>query len=701
MQISITAVSVALALAIGAPCAFAQSAEDTPDQYLWLEEIEGSKSLDWVRAQNKTTLAELQNDRHYAPFLKKAEALYNDKNRIPYGSLRNGYVYNFWQDGKNVRGLWRRATLPEYKKNKPAWEILLDFDKLSKKEKENWVFKGSSCLPPENRFCLLSLSRGGKDASVIREFDVEKKEFVKNGFRLEESKSGLSWLDRDTVLFADATTPDSVTKSGYARLVRKWRRGTDPKAAPVLFERDKDTMAVSGFCGIRPEGAYSGVSNAPSFFEEENWLFSGGELKKIPLPADARFYGVFKNLILASLRSDWLIGGRTFKQGSLVSFDRQAVDTGDPAGKIQTILEPGDRMTLSGITTTKDTVLVSILDNVKSRVLKFHRENGQWAGETVPVADNGTAGVTAADDFANGFMFDYANFLTPPSLYYTDGANAPQLIKQLPPKFSAKGLKVTQKEAVSKDGTKIPYFLVGPENMKYDGANPTLLYGYGGFEISMEPHYSPVLGNLWLEQGGVYALANIRGGGEFGPKWHKAALLENRQKAFDDFIAIAEDLVKTKVTSPGHLGAQGGSNGGLLMGAMFTQRPDLFKVVLCEVPLLDMLRYTKLLAGDSWKAEYGDPDEPAMRAVISRYSPYQNIRKGVAYPDIFFVTSTKDDRVHPGHARKSAAKLIALGNKVYYYENIDGGHSASANNIERAKRAALEYTLLLKEIKGR
>ncbi|OGR45051.1 MAG: hypothetical protein A2X35_06500 [Elusimicrobia bacterium GWA2_61_42] len=669
------------------------------DPYLWLEQVSSSDSLKWVLARNKETTEELQADPRYAELRKQALEIMDAKDRIPYVALRNGHVYNFWQDAEHVKGLWRRAPLAEYFKTQPAWETLLDFDKLSKDEGESWVFKGSSCLYPEGRRCFITLSRGGKDASVMREFDTDKKVFVKDGFRLEESKSSLAWQDENTVLFSDALTPGAATAAGYPGLVRKWSRGTPPEKAPVIFKAEKTDMSASGWCGIRPEGSTCLVTRQLSFYESEKFLLTAGGLRKIPVPADADIAQVFKGRLLVSLRSDWQLPGLTFRQNSIVTIKTESAGTPVERVRPELFFEPSDRMTTQGIASAKDFLLLALLDNVKGRILKMTPEGAGWKTEEVAVPANGSADVDAANDFSNDFFFTYQNFLTPTSLYYADGQTGPKVVKRLPAKFSAEGLETAQREAVSRDGTRIPYFLVYPKGMKTDGSNPTLLYGYGGFESSMTPFYAALQGRLWLERGGVYVLANIRGGGEFGPAWHQAALQKKRQNAFDDFIAVAEDLVKTGVTSPRRLGIQGGSNGGLLMGAMFTQRPDLFGAVLCEVPLLDMLRYTKLPPGSTWIAEYGDPDSPEMGPVIAKYSPYQNIRPGVKYPSILFLTSTKDDRVHPGHARKAAARLMEFGNKVYYYENTEGGHSAAADNLERATRAALEYTLLLKKLK--
>jgi len=667
------------------------------DPYLWLEETYGDKALNWVMARNEETLTELEADPRYKVFYDKALEANNDKGRIAYVGIQGDQAYNFWRDAEHLKGLWRRAPLAEYLKKEPSWEILLDLDKLSKKEKENWVFRSAVCLPPENRLCIVKLSRGGKDAAVRREFDTRKKAFVKNGFELPEYSGGISWLDENTMLLADAAGPETDTESRYPRIVRKWARGTDPWSAPILLEGEKKDVELGGSCYFWPAGKACLLYRATSTYEGEQFLLSGDSLKKMPLPADAETRGVFGGKLLLTLHSDWKLPGHTFRQNSLVAVAFEKAGLPEEQADPELVFEPGPRMTVSYVNTSKSAVLLSILDNVNGRLLKLKPENGAWKSEELPVPPAGTAYILSSDNFRDNFMFSYKSFLAPEALFYSESPD--RAVKRMPAQFDASGLETAQREAVSKDGTKIPYFLVYPKGMKYDGTNPTLLTGYGGFNISQAPYYSPSIGRLWLEQGGVHVVANIRGGGEFGPAWHKAGMLEKRQNAFDDFIAVAEDLVRTGVTSPAHLGIKGGSNGGLLMGVMFTQRPDLFKAVLCEVPLLDMLRYPKLTHGPQWAGEYGDPDSPEFGPVLAKYSPYQNIRAGVKYPDIFFLTSTMDDRVYPGHARKTAAKLMSFGNKVYYYENIDGGHNSETNKRESARTAALEYVLLSRKLK--
>ncbi len=684
------------------PLIFTQNtATADDDPYLWLEEISGDKALDWARGKNKISLDELQSDKRYKQFFKKAQDLLNDKERIPYGGLTNNYVYNFWQDEKHVKGIWRKTGLEEYTGKAPKWDILLDLDELSAKENESWVWKGANCLSPEEKYCLVMLSKGGKDASVIREFDAESKKFAEGGFYIEESKSHAVWFDENTLLVGYAVGKESQTESGYARIIKKWKRGTDIAGAETIYSAEKTDMAVSPICSVRPEGKYTAIERRINFFEAEYRLVTDeGKLIKIPIPADAQLRDFFKGRILATIRKDWNTGRTIYPQGSLIAFNLTGIQSRDIEENVKLLFEPDDKTTIDGVATVKDFAAVSLLENIKGRILRleYNETADLWQKRSIAVPDNGAVDLISGDSFGDKFMFLYQDFLTPPSLYLADSKDAPRVIKTLPKKFDSKGYSTAQKWAVSKDGTKIPYFIIYPSGMGHDAKNPTLLYGYGGFEMSNSPFYSAMVGNLWLKQGGVFVVANIRGGGEFGPKWHQAALKQNRQKAFDDFIAVAENLISEKITSPAYLAIRGGSNGGLLVGAAFTQRPDLFKAVLCEVPLFDMLRYTKLLAGPSWRAEYGDPDSPEMRPAIAAYSPYQNIKKGTNYPTVFFLTSSKDDRVHPGHARKAAAKLMDMGQKIYYYENIEGGHGAGADNSEKAKFIALEYIFALRQL---
>ena len=677
------------------PLAGPAGAQDD-DPNLWLEEVDGKKALEWVKERCARDQAELEAVPEFAPLHKRLLEIYNDRARIPAVSFEGAWLYNYWQDAQHVRGIWRRTFLDEYLKEDTAWDVVLDLDALAAAEGENWVWKGADFLPPEGRYCLLSLSRGGGDAVVVREYDTVAKRFVEDGFNVPEAKTRISWKDHDTVWIGTDFGPGSLTDSGYPRLVKLWKRGTPLASAATVMEGEKTDVAVSAFTITRPEGSYDVVQRTPEFFRGMSWLLLDGRLVKIDLPDDAEMQGIFKEQMLVSLRSDWTVGGKTYPQDALLAIDLDAFLGG--SREFTTLFTPGERVSLGGVGTTRNHVLMSTLDNVKSRLYRLTPGQGGWKTEEIPLPGLGSGGAGATTDFDDTFFIFYNDFLTPASQYLVRDGQAPQLVKTMPKHFDADGMKVEQWEATSKDGTKIPYFIIMPKGYQASGANPTLLYAYGGFEVSQRPGYSGTTGEAWVTRGGVYVLANIRGGGEFGPKWHQAALKENRQRCFDDFIAVAEDLIARKVTSPEHLGIMGGSNGGLLVGATFTQRPELFNAVVCQVPLLDMKRYNKLLAGASWMAEYGNPDT-ADWEFIRGWSPYHNLDKSRTYPKVFFNTSTRDDRVHPGHARKMVKRMTDLGKPVYYYENTEGGHGAAANQNQRAYMWALTYAYLWKMLR--
>ncbi len=661
------------------------------DPYLWLEEVEGEDALAWVTERSGQDTAELEAVPEFAPIHARLEEIFNSRERIPYASFKGDWLYNFWQDAEHVRGLWRRTTLDEYVKDEPAWETVLDLDALAASEDENWVWKGASFLQPEARLCLVSLSRGGGDAVVVREFDTVTKAFVDGGFSLPEAKSRVGWKDPDTVWVGTDFGEGTLTTSGYPRLVKEWRRGTPLADARTVFEGDADDVSVGAYTVVRPEGRYHIVYRTPEFFRGDYYLQRDGELVKLDIPIDADPQEFFHGQLLISLRSDWTVGGRTYPQDALLAVDLEAFLGGDRGFEV--LFTPGERVSLGGVGATRDLLLLATLDNVRGRVQALTLKDGAWSRQDVPLPGLGTVGVAATSDDDDTWFFTYTDFLTPSSLYLVRPGAAPEQVKTTPAYFDATGMKVEQHEAVSADGARVPYFAVYPKGYAANGANPTMLYGYGGFEVSQLPRYSAATGAGWVEGGGVYVLANIRGGGEFGPRWHQAALRENRQKSFDDFIAVAEDLIARKVTSPRHLGIVGGSNGGLLVGACFTQRPELFNAVVCQVPLLDMKRYNKLLAGASWMGEYGDPDTDDWE-FMKAWSPYQNLDPAKDYPKVFFYTSTRDDRVHPGHARKMVRRMSDMGKPVYYYENTEGGHGVAANLKQRAYMWGLTYAYL-------
>ncbi len=650
-----------------------------------------------MKAENTRSLAVLQADPRYAPAEAQAMAILNSKDRLPLGSIRDGYVYNFWQDETHVRGIWRRAPLATYRAGAPAWDILLDIDALAAKESANWVFAGAQCLEHDDRHCLILLSNGGKDAKSAREYDATKKAFVPGGFVLPEAKFDVAWKDADTLLIATDWGPGTLTESGYPFVIKETRRGeTLASAREILRGKATDVTAAPSVIDSEDGARLPLGIVADTFFTSTIYRLDGTAPEKITLPPHVTVRGLHKDQLLFTIEEDWTVGGKTYSNGSLLSMNLD--QTALPAPQIHLLYGPGPRESIEDVAVTKDAVLVASTRNVLGRLLRFAFDGRAWL-ETEIKLPGGTLSLASASPTSSTAFAVAEDPLTPQTLYDIDAqTGATKAIKALPALFDATGLKLQQFEATSTDGVKIPYFVVGKPEVLAKGEAPTLLYGYGGFQVSMNPTYSPVLGKLWLEAGGVYVLANIRGGGEFGPAWHQAGLKTKRQIVYDDFIAIAQDLIARKITSPRRLGIEGGSNGGLLMGVMLTQRPELFHAAVVQVPLLDMLRYDQLLAGASWVDEYGSPSVPEERKWLEKMSPYQNLKKRDDLPEPFFVTSTKDDRVHPGHARKYAAKMEKLGLPFLYYENTDGGHAASANLKERAKRQALEFTYLKRKL---
>jgi len=673
------------------------NAQEVDDPYLWLEEIDGTKALDWVKAQNNATLAILEKFPAFQEINKRNFEIYNSKDRIASPSIYGDYIYNFWQDEKNERGVWRRTTLNEYLKESPNWEVILDIDMLSKAENEKWVFHGASFLPPNFNHCIVSISRGGGDADIKREIDLTTKQFVKDGFYLPEAKSETSWKDENTLYVMTKYGEGSLTESGYPRIAKIWKRGTPLSEAKTIFEGEIKDVSVSAYTIYTPERNYDFVHRGITFYTAYVYAIENGKLIKLDIQDDAQFDGIFKNQILLELKTDWNVSGKIYPQGALISIDYDKFIKGDRNFDI--IWKPGERSSIVSVSNTKNYLLVNQLNNVRSELYKYSWRDGKWSNNKVETPDYGTIYISSTDELSDQYFFTYTSFLVPTSLYFVLDDNRIQKVKSLPEYFDGSKYEVQQFEATSKDGTHIPYFLIHKKEIKPDGSNPTLLYAYGGFEISLLPSYSGILGTAWLERGGVYAYANLRGGGEFGPKWHLSAIKENRQKVNEDMIAVSEDLIVRKITSTKHLGIQGGSNGGLLVGSAYTQRPDLYSAVVCQVPLLDMKRYNKLLAGASWMGEYGNPDIPDEWAYIGKYSPYQNISADKKYPKILLMTSTRDDRVHPGHARKMAAKLESMKIPFYYYENTEGGHSAGVTNKQKAFENALAYTYLLMQLK--
>ncbi len=673
------------------------------DPYIWLEDVQGEKALEWVEAQNEKSLARLESDPRFKTIRADAAKILTATDRIPYASYVAGEMYNFWQDGAHVRGLWRKTSLDSYKTDNPEWETVLDLDRLSADEGENWVYKGRDCLAPDYQRCLIRLSRGGGDAVVIREFDAASKSFVEDGFVLPEGKQDASWLDENTVIAITSHGGGTTNTSGYARMVRIWERGMPIEEARLVYESEQTDAFIGASVFRDGDDTHAFVQRRPDFFREQVfYIDDSGNARALALPDDVNFQGILQGDVIALTRSDWKAGGHTYPGGSMVAIDLADLIAHKAEPHMAQIFTPGDGQSVDsagGVAITRSAVMLSVLDTVKGKLVKVEKSGGEWVATMLPLPENGSVQIADAGDDHDVVMLVAESFLRPETLYLIEGDQAPEAIKSLPARFDPAPYVSEQFFATSKDGTKIPYFLVRSKDTAFDGTTPTLLYGYGGFEISLKPDYVSPLVKTWLEQGGAYAVANIRGGGEFGPRWHQAALLENRQKAFDDFAAVAEDLIAGGLTSPEHLGIYGGSNGGLLVGATFVQRPELFNAVISAVPLLDMFRYHKLLAGASWMGEYGDPDDPAMRAVIATYSPYQNLKADGEYPEVFFTTSTKDDRVHPGHARKMAAKMIDQGHDILYFENTEGGHAAAANLLQRARLTGLQAVYLLQQLK--
>jgi len=673
------------------------SAPAADDPYLWLEDVDGDRSLGWVREQSAVTARELASTPGFESRRRRLLAIYESKGRIPNVTKHGAHYYNFWRDEKQIRGVWRRTTLEEYRKAEPAWEMLLDLDQIAGAEKENWIWKGADILRPSHDRALLFLSRGGADAVVMREFDLTRNEFVSDGFALLEAKNRAAWRCRDVIYIGSDFGPGSLTNSGYPRVVKEWQRGTLLGAAKTVFEGNVEDVSVTASV-VHDHGIiYEFISRAATFFTNEIWLRRGAAWVQIHKPGDARV-DVFRGQILLRLRSDWSVGGKTYRADSLLAADLDDYLRGER--EFAVLFEPSERRALASMSKTKNYLILNELENVRCKAYALNLNEERWIRSRLTTPAFGSVCVGAVDAEASDDYFMTVNdFLIPSSLFLgTIGSATQEKLKGLPEFFSSDGLAISQHEALSKDGTTIPYFQVGRRDNSTNGKNPTLLYGYGGFNVAQLPFYSGTLGAAWLERGGVYVLANIRGGGEFGPNWHYAARKENRQRAYDDFIAVAEDLIVRQVTSPRHLAIQGGSNGGLLVGVALTQRPDLFKAAVCQVPLLDMRRYSKLLAGASWVDEYGDPDRPEEWAYIEKYSPYHQLLAEKKYPRVLFMTSTRDDRVHPGHARKMFAKMKAQGHDVLYYENIEGGHGGAADNRQLAYLSALTYSFLVKEL---
>lgn len=680
-----------------------EAGEATDDPYLWLEEVESDRALDWARAQNARSLGILKADPRFDDFYREAREILTSDARLALGAIRNGDVYNFWQDETHVRGVWRRAKTESYRAGEPEWETLIDFDALAAQEGRNWIHGGIVCMSPEYRHCMIELSDGGADAGYWREFDTQTKAFVENGFALDEAKSNLSWLDENTLVVGTDRGEGSLTDSGYARTLVLWGRGNALAEAPLLFEGEGEDVSLSSAVYHEDLRTHLVVARSTSFFETSyHYRNRGGALAPLPLPANSDIQGAFDGRLIFFLREAWRHQGKDYPQGAIIAFDPDS----DGASLV---FKAGPRQSVEDIEIGASDIVIQYLDNVSGKAarLKPNRKRTRWALKPIDLPDNGVVSIVSAGGGTDAALLSYESMTTPDTVYFVTKKNKIEEIASTPAFYDADGVVVRQRFATSADGTKIPYFVMGREDVLAAGNAPTIQYGYGGFLVPIlpvyyedpaRPQHGALAGRIWVRRGGVMVISNIRGGSELGPAWHEAALKENRQRSFDDFIAISEHLIETGVASAGRLGIIGRSNGGLLMGAMLTQRPELYAAIDIGVPLFDMKRYNKLLAGASWMGEYGNPDIPEEWAYISDYSPYQKLEADQPYPDVLFYTSTKDDRVHPGHARKAAARLDDLGHDFYYYENIEGGHGGTANQDQLAQRTALEYVFFARQL---
>ena len=674
---------------------------DPSDPYRWLEEIDGQRATQWVKARNRAAVRTLASRSSVKALRKRLLEVFDSEDRIPIVGKFGDQYYNFWRNTDNPRGVLRRTTLEEYQRDEPDWEEVLNLDQLARKERENWVYNGFTCRAPDYRRCLVHLSRGGADAEIVREFDLDKKAFVKpgdGGFVLPEAKSRVAWAGRDSLLVGTDFGPGTRTEAGYPRIVKLWRRGQPLEAAETIFEGEASDVSVGASADLTPGFELQVIWRAVDFHNDEVFVYRDGKPQRLAKPSDAAA-SMHRGRLFLKLKSDWTTGAKTYAAGSLLVCDLNAFLGGEHAFDI--LFEPGAGTSLAAWAPTRNHVLINVLDNVKNRVYVATRSAAGWSRQPLfPTQGFRTTSVVPVDpDEDDRYFAHVTDFLTPPTYSLGVVGQAPTVLKRQPGYFDTSGLVIAQHWATSADGTRIPYFQVSRRGQDgQEGTQPTLLYGYGGFENMQLPRYSSGTGIAWLERGGVYAVANIRGGGEFGPGWHQAALKENRIRAFQDFIAVAEDLIRRKVTERSKLGILGGSNGGLLMGAMLTMRPDLFGAVAAQVPLFDMRRYHRLLAGASWMAEFGDPDNPDEWRFLQTYSPYHNVRDDADYPPLLVTTSTRDDRVHPGHARKMVAKMQDMGHDVTYYENIEGGHDGAADNAQSAFMWALIYDFLWRRL---
>ncbi|MGE3397355.1 MAG: prolyl oligopeptidase family protein [Sphingomonas sp.] len=691
------------ALAVAAPTALAAFQDEDP--YLWLEEIQGERAIAQVERWNKATEDDLSQTPGFAERRTRALNILNDVRQIALpGEVQGPFITNFWRDAQNPRGLWRISPRAAYLAGRPQWRTLIDVDALGRAENRSWVWHGADCLAPEYRLCLVSLSPGGGDADVVREFDTRTGRFVEGGFTLPEAKTNVTWLDRDRLLVVTNFGPDSLTESGYGRIAKIWRRGTPLSEAQTLAEADRTDISLNPFSFTDGERRWNFLGRGLTFWTNRTSLVTDEGLRPVPIPENASIQDVLDGRLIVKLNSALETGGETFPNGSVVAYSLEDIAAGRAAAP-ELVMAPSASQAIEEVSAAGGVLWIKALDDVSGRLFRLRRgDDGRWTGTAIDLPRNSTLDIRATgDDLA---LVTVESMLSPPSLHAVNAAGVTSMVQSLPAQFDASNMTVEQRFARSRDGTRIPYFLVRRRGTR--GAVPALIHAYGGFRAAQTPTYlteqpyrSGPLGLFWVEAGNAYVLANIRGGGEYGPAWHEAALRENRQRSFDDLHAVAEDLIRTGVSRAGRIGISGRSNGGVLVGAAANQRPDLYGAVISGSPLTDMRRYHRLLAGASWVGEYGDPDVPGDWAFMRLYSPYQNLRRVPNYPATFYYLSTLDDRVHPGHARKMAARHEELGQRFYFREYREGGHSVGADRTEDATRAALLVAFLERELRGR
>jgi prolyl oligopeptidase len=684
----VKALLAALALSAGVAIA-APVADDDPNY--WLSDIHGDKAVAWAKDQTAHSESVLKSDPRYAQDYADLLKSLDVPDRIPQGEIQHGLVYDFWQDAHHIRGLWRRASITEYAKPAPNWETLIDVDKLDADEHANWVFGGADCAP-KSTLCLVRLSPGGGDAAAVREFDLKTLKFVTGGFALPVAKAGAEYLDANTIYFWTDFGPGTLTKSSYPRIVKVWHRGASIADAKTVFEATQDDISARTRIFHGPTGTIALIEHQLTFFTAEYFLIGkDGGTAKVAVPVSARLDGATQGKLIFTLRDDW----NGIAHGTLIAVDPHS-------NQVETLYTPGPHSAVDSIVAGRDAVYAAIYTDVTGAVHAFRPGAKGWSDTTLALPPGGSTAVVTADPWSGAAQFTYESFLTPPTLYATDGTAAPKPIKSQAPVFDASMLTAEQFWVTSSDGTRVPYFLIHRKDQH--GPAPTILYSYGGFELSLTPWYwddghRPLdAAQVWISKGGALAVANIRGGGEFGPAWHQAALKEHRQLAFDDFASVARDLETRGVNTPAQLGIVGASNGGVLTTVTLTQHPELLGAVVSQRPLVDMLRYTRFGAGASWVGEYGDPDKPQDRAFIAKYSAYQNVKPDVKYPPILFITETTDDRVTPIWARMMAAKMEAQGHDVLFNESAEGGHGPGSTNAAQAEMWALSYTFFKQKL---